>query len=224
MKKSPRKPAGTRSTNKRAKILRCAEREFAGRGFAGARMERIARAAGLDKATLYHYFRTKQELYRSVLLEVTRAFNDLSTQGFDHDTDPGEELTEFIGSLMDFFNRHRSFVRLIRREIEEPAQGSRAVLQEAFTPLVRRVRAYIRENVEGGEMREVDVDHAIFSLYEILFSYFALHLGMAGMFFDEPPFTPAMLQRRKSHVAEVIRRLLVPDEVAGEPGETGIPQ
>ena len=51
----------------RRRILLAAEREFAARGPAGARVDRIARAAGLNKRMLYHYFGGKQTLYRTVL-------------------------------------------------------------------------------------------------------------------------------------------------------------
>ena len=51
----------------RRRILQAAEREFAARGPAGARVDRIARASGLNKRMLYHYFGGKQVLYRTVL-------------------------------------------------------------------------------------------------------------------------------------------------------------
>lgn len=48
-------------------ILAAARREFAGRGFSGARVEAIARAAGCNKAMLFYYFASKEKLYRAVL-------------------------------------------------------------------------------------------------------------------------------------------------------------
>ena len=43
--------------------------EFAEQGMAGARMDAIAAAAGVNKALLYYYFRSKDELYAAVLDE-----------------------------------------------------------------------------------------------------------------------------------------------------------
>lgn len=59
--RSPRDPAGTR-----ARILDAAKTEFAAHGYAGARIDRIATAADVNKRMLYHYFGAKRDLYREV--------------------------------------------------------------------------------------------------------------------------------------------------------------
>ena len=89
-------------------------------------MKIIAKAAGLDKATIYHYFKTKEELYDTVLKDAINSFIALTSRGFDHDTDPEDELTEFVSVLIDFLNKHRSFALILRREFSSPdmARGS----------------------------------------------------------------------------------------------------
>ena len=51
----------------RARILTAAFTEFAAKGFAGARVDAIARRAGSNKRMLYHYFKDKEGLFRAVL-------------------------------------------------------------------------------------------------------------------------------------------------------------
>ena len=51
----------------RAKIMEAAREEFADRGLAGARIEAIARRAGLTKQLLYHYFTSKEALFHEIL-------------------------------------------------------------------------------------------------------------------------------------------------------------
>src|SRR5205807_6461613 len=48
-------------------ILKAAFKEFAGKGFAGARVDQIAHRAGINKRMLYHYFGNKEGLFREVL-------------------------------------------------------------------------------------------------------------------------------------------------------------
>lgn len=207
-----RNSRGSKASNKREKILRAAEKEFAGKGFAGARMEKIARSAGLDKATLYYYFRTKQDIYRAVVAEVTQTFTDLSRMGFERDIDGGEELEAFVDVLVDFLGRHKSFARILRREFSEPGSRRRSVLYKSLGPLVRRVLGYVNQDIAKGEMRKVDPEHALYSIFEILFGYFTLNSEAAGIFFGQHPYSKAMLQRRKAHVTEVIRRVFAPDQ------------
>jgi TetR/AcrR family transcriptional regulator len=61
---SSRDPVRTRD-----RILRAARREFVAKGFAGARVDVIARAASVNKRMLYHYFDNKEGLYRATLYE-----------------------------------------------------------------------------------------------------------------------------------------------------------
>ena len=51
----------------RARILSAALKEFSAKGFAGARVDAIARRAGINKRMLYHYFGDKEELFKAVL-------------------------------------------------------------------------------------------------------------------------------------------------------------
>jgi TetR/AcrR family transcriptional regulator len=211
--KKKRKQGIYKAANKRNKILRAAEKEFANKGFAGARMKNIARMAGLDKATLYHYFRTKQDLYTAVLNEVTHSFAILSSKGIDHDTDPGDELTEYVGSIIDFLHKHRSFALILRREFTDPGRLRNSIINEALSPLIRQVHEWVRENIEKDELQEVDPEHTMYSLYEILFGYFTLNNELARLFFNKSPYEKDMLERRKAHITQMIRRLLVPEEM-----------
>ncbi|MGO4431698.1 TetR/AcrR family transcriptional regulator, partial [Streptomyces sp. MCAF7] len=54
----------------RERILRAATEEFAEHGFSGARINRIAEAANLNKQLIYHYFDSKDGLYAAVLGEM----------------------------------------------------------------------------------------------------------------------------------------------------------
>ena len=51
----------------RERILSAALKEFAAHGFAGARVDAIARRAAINKRMLYHYFGDKEDLFKAVL-------------------------------------------------------------------------------------------------------------------------------------------------------------
>src|SRR3546814_13925052 len=53
-------------------ICSAARIEFARKGFSDARLENVARAAGVSKQLIYHYFKSKDELYGVLLEEVDR--------------------------------------------------------------------------------------------------------------------------------------------------------
>jgi TetR/AcrR family transcriptional regulator len=65
---SKKVPATFRNPERsRARILAAALKEFAAKGFAGARVDAIARRASINKRMLYHYFGNKEELFKAVL-------------------------------------------------------------------------------------------------------------------------------------------------------------
>src|SRR5438445_5319498 len=73
MKLAPSKPrmgSRGRPEESRAAILEAAVREFSREGVAGARTDAIARAARVNKALLYYYFKDKEALYNAVLDQV----------------------------------------------------------------------------------------------------------------------------------------------------------
>ena len=58
---------GQQASNKEARILAAALRLFAERGLDGTSMRDVAEAVGITKATLYHYFTSKNDLFAAVL-------------------------------------------------------------------------------------------------------------------------------------------------------------
>src|SRR4051794_25180087 len=64
------RPPGSASVDSRRRLFDAAAAEFAARGYAGANVERIARAARLNKAMIYYHFDSKAALYREILRDM----------------------------------------------------------------------------------------------------------------------------------------------------------
>src|ERR1700688_1169439 len=80
----PRSLRQARDLTTARRIVATAEKIFAEQGLAGARMDEIARAAKVNKALLYYYFRSKEELHRFVLQTL---LSQLSTKVGEAGTD-----------------------------------------------------------------------------------------------------------------------------------------
>src|SRR5207247_7629299 len=65
-------PTGRHPERTRERILAAALKEFSAKGFAGARVDRIARRARINKRMLYHYFGNKEHLFRQLLTRKVR--------------------------------------------------------------------------------------------------------------------------------------------------------
>lgn len=82
----------------RGKIVEAAAQEFAAKGFAGARMDGIARRAKVNKQLLYHYFANKEALFDEIVESVMQHKETTNMQ----DCAPGEVFAQrFLGSLQE---------------------------------------------------------------------------------------------------------------------------
>src|SRR5215468_12319801 len=113
---SPITPArlGTRRQpeQSRAAILKAAVREFAREGVAGARTDAIARAAGVNKALLYYYFKDKEALYQAVLDEVFSGVRMAVEGALALELSPRERLTAYVRAHFDYIASHPLYSRI----------------------------------------------------------------------------------------------------------------
>ena len=105
----------------RAVVRSAAERVFAEHGFAGARVEQIAQAAGVSVGTIYRaYPGKKREIYRD--LQVQRGTELIGrTQGVGIEAwrrrgDVLDGMLAGLGALAEYFMRHPDYLRIVLRE------------------------------------------------------------------------------------------------------------
>jgi TetR/AcrR family transcriptional regulator len=106
----------------RARILSAALQEFAANGFAGARVDAIARRAAINKRMLYHYFGDKEGLFRAVL---RRKIAERQVWAESQSGDPAESLPFWFAATC----KDLDWVRLL--EWEALQGGERKVIDEA---------------------------------------------------------------------------------------------
>ncbi|GCD98309.1 MULTISPECIES: TetR/AcrR family transcriptional regulator [Embleya] len=90
----------------RAKLLDAARAEFAEHGIAGARVDRIALRAGVNKERIYAYFGNKEQLFQHVLTESLQELNTVVTM-------PNDDPAEYIAQVYDFYCARPELLRLL---------------------------------------------------------------------------------------------------------------
>jgi TetR/AcrR family transcriptional regulator len=100
-------------------ILRAARTEFAARGFAGARVDRIASASGLNKQLIYYYFGSKQALYAA----ATSASVSPATTAPAEPTTASESIRQVVDGLLRMFAHHPEIVSLLVDRAGTPDGG-----------------------------------------------------------------------------------------------------
>jgi TetR/AcrR family transcriptional regulator len=106
-------------TDSRARILAAAAAEFAARGFAGANVDRIARAAHVNKALIYYYFLSKAALYQNILREMFDAVAAKVRDVAASDRTPEDKLAAFVEAIARTAAARPHFPPIWLREIAE---------------------------------------------------------------------------------------------------------
>jgi AcrR family transcriptional regulator len=160
----------------RRDILLAAARVFAERGYAAATLAELAEAAGFAAPSLYRYFQSKEELFRSLIDLLLAEFGAT----FDAPTDRGLPLGARLGGLFEaqarLADHHRNLLALLRLPDAAPALlDARRRLggpHAGVTFYEERVSAWLRRNAGRGELR-VPPEIAARALAGLAFSFLA---------------------------------------------------
>lgn len=187
-----------------AEILRAAESVFARKGFTGATMAAIAEAAGLPKANLHYYFRTKQEIYRAVLRNILALWL-AGTDAIEPRAEPGEALARYIRAKMTLTAERPDASRVFANELLHGAHEVGALLRRELRTLVRAKASVIDAWVAEGRMAPVDATHLFFTIWAATQTYADFEPQVCAVL-GRRRLTQADLERATRHVVELILR------------------
>jgi AcrR family transcriptional regulator len=151
----------------RQKILDVARQEFGSLGLDGARVDRIARRAHVNKAMIYYHFRSKEKLYEAVIDGHMEKVGVFFEKNVTEDTD----FETFIVKVAAFYNvmiqENPSFVPLILREIALGGERMKAALTRVIVGkgIGKRLEKLITAGIASGQFRPVDTKQAIVSFW-----------------------------------------------------------
>lgn len=205
------------------RILEAAATEFAAKGFDGARLGSIARAADVQQALIHHYFADKEglhaEVVRSGLAAMTEGIWELlarmdppsprASRGKAKKADLVAIADAFVELLLSFFATNGAFLAILRHEARRGDQAAKIVadaIRPVFDGLVSRIDAM---RARGDVRKDVDAKHLVMSC-----------VAMVAFPFDEEPFVKAIwpvdwhakkfLAQRKKHIVEIILARVLP--------------
>lgn len=150
---------------KKEQILECAEELFAEHGYDGTSVRQLASKAGVNIAMISYYFGSKEELFAN-LVEYRSSFIRERIQGLQvTNASPIEKMNQLVDLYVDRVFSQFRFHRILHRQI---SLQRRTDLNEMILSIlmknVEEARKLIKEGVEKGDFREVDVDMLIVTL------------------------------------------------------------
>lgn len=164
------------------RILDTAASLFGAKGFYAVSTTDIAREAGVNKALIFYYFSSKEDLYHAVIksrLEIfKRRIEELS-----ENTEPGLPMIEtFVRAHIAFFGENQMIIKMLAREFLSHDQDANAdelpflkELADTLKPIRDRMLSTIDYAREKGEIRDVDPIHTMVNILSLNVFFFLGH-------------------------------------------------
>jgi len=207
-----------RADQARARILEAALREFSAHGLAGGRTEQIAEAAGVNKALLYYYFESKENLYIAALEMAAGRVRDSSMAVFLRDASPGERVVRTALNHFDRVLSQREFQSLMQQEMMRMHQGESGALpilvKRVFAPMHAMFQALVREGVANGELIDVDWLQIVLAALGANVFYF-LSAPVWRLVLPFEPLAPDAIAARRKAAVEFLGQALFLDRARG---------
>lgn len=162
----------------RKKILDAARIVFTDRGKDGARVDNIAKLAGVNKAMIYYYFSSKDQLYYQVLKSTFLQILTQVENALDLQKSPSERLKKMVNAYHKFLQANHDLPKMIPREIADGAPVLKQVVAELITSNHKGIQFRFKDTLDQGhregDFRDVPTWHTLVNLLGmIIFPFIA---------------------------------------------------
>ncbi len=144
---------------RRKEICDAAIRVFHRQGYARASLSQVAAELGFDRATIYYYFSSKNELFDDITRAVLEANAELAQRIADSKLSPRRKLRELITAMMISYSEHYPLLYIYIREDLRHVAESRSTWSEHMSKLNREIEqafvAIIEQGYEDQSFRRI---------------------------------------------------------------------
>jgi len=161
-------------------ILSAAQRVFSRKGYEATSMEDIASEAGFGKASLYFYFKGKEEVFLSLIKTGLEEQRSLLKQIMGSQLSNVERLEALVSKLFEHVDQNREFIRIVHSESQKlyatALEKVRSSIIREHEKTMEGIASIIQDGIRSGEFRKIEPAMAAGSLMgiirSIIFSWF----------------------------------------------------
>lgn len=187
-------------------ILVAARDEFAEHGLGGARMDRIAQRAGVDKRLIYYYFSDKDALFSAVLEQTYHDIRASERELRLLDHEPADAIRKLVEFTWNYYLEHPEFLTLLNSANLHKARhldGSQRV-RELNSPIVQTLGEILERGRRDGSLRGgVDPLQLYVSIAALCWFYLSNKHTLSAVF-GRDLTSPKARHERLSHMCDVV--------------------
>ena len=191
------------------KILKAAEEEFASFGLNAARVDSIAKNAGVNKQLIYAHFTNKENLYSVILKKVYGRLGEYEQNLVYSEFEGEETVKKIVLDYFDFLLENPNFVRLMLWENLNNAKCVGDVRTNLFTG----TRNLLCKGIEKGIIRsDIDIEQTAMSFNLFCFSAFS-NVHTISKLLKKDLYTKEELRKRAEHIADILTDYTIKEDI-----------
>jgi TetR/AcrR family transcriptional regulator len=191
------------SEEKREIILKAATRAFAQKGFAAVGIREIAREAGLNSATLYHYFSNKEGIYSTVLERTFDQLVAILHEISSLDMEPEKLLRFAIDRYIDFIRDNRDVLKILIHELNLETDIVADVSTRFYSKFFKIAEEMLAARKADTGVRQIEPKHLLISGIGLCVIYFVI-APLFNLLEGRDQLSPEMLAEWKATVSDLM--------------------
>lgn len=185
------------------KILEAAKNVFIRKGMYGARMQEIADEAGINKAMLHYYFRSKDKLFDAIFQEAFHEFAPKAFSILQGDLPIEEKISRFVSNYIDVVSANPFLPIFIINEINQNPDRLNHI-RNILGMVKEELYKDMKVKVEDGEFREIDPVQLLINIMAMSIFPFLVRPIIQGAFEYSDEKYREFLEERKKLIPEII--------------------
>lgn len=196
--------ARKKNDNTEHQILEAAKKVFQIKGMDGARMQEIADEAGINKAMLHYYYRSKQLLFEAVFSNAFAMMAPLLNQILNDDSPIEEKIRSFTHEHLSFMMEYPYLPKFIIQEVNRNPDFVTSMKAKPGFPNLEKFKIQVAHEVEVGILKPIAGEQLFINILALnIFPIIANPLIKAFIHVDDEAYTQ-LLESRKTEVANFI--------------------
>lgn len=194
----------TKKDSTEEKILEAATNVFINKGMEGARMQEIADEAGINKALLHYYFRSKERLFEAIFSNVINMAFPQLTQILKSEVDFLTKMDQVIDAYISLLRKHPFIPVFVLKELNRDPSGLfQLTIKYGLNPLI--IINQLQEAMDRGEIIRMDPRHLAMNIISMCVFPFAARPMLNFLLFKDDQ---EALEQFYSDRAEVIKQFV----------------
>ena len=190
--------------NTENKIFDAAEEIFQQKGLGGARMQEIAEKAGINKALLHYYFRTKEKLFGEIFKKAILINQPIFIQVLNSDLELHHKIETFIDKYMDLISKKPFIPLFIINQLNQEPNFITKFISEKINFDFSNLEKQLKDEFEKGNIIKITAPHLVADIFAMCaFSTLAKPM-LKFMFKMDDEAYKVFFHERKKHISEII--------------------